>query len=144
MAVYDKYKMSANEWAEQITDDAGQHKHWKDVFDEHPEFFRSSGDGQYSLVMRRAFPRRYHRRLRRLLSEEEYGKLTEDDRGSHISRQPLDNDQMKTLLDAAVIMHAKAVDSVRDWRWWFAPGAAFVASLLTAVFAFIAAWQFKR
>ena len=144
MAVYDEYKMNCEEWSEQITDNKCRSKYWQTVFDEHPEFFRRTKDGGYSLILRRAFPRRYHRKLRKLISEEEYAKLSDKDKDEYISRQPLDTEQMKLLLDSAVIMHAKALEVTRDWRWWFAPGAAFVASFLTAVFAFIAAWQFRK
>ena len=44
MAVYKFYKLSFEEWADRISADKSQADKWKNLFIEHPEFFRLDGN----------------------------------------------------------------------------------------------------
>ena len=40
MGVYEFYKLDFKGWADRITGDEKQAEHWKEIFEQHPEFFR--------------------------------------------------------------------------------------------------------
>jgi len=58
LGTYRFYKLTPEKWSARISGDGGNDKHWKQVFREHPEFFRfSSDDTKVSLVLRRQKPK---------------------------------------------------------------------------------------
>jgi hypothetical protein len=140
MATYDQYRGSPDDWSYRIsgTKDAGPK--WKNVFENHAEFFRKSPDrNQYALAWRRALPSRYDRRVRALVTDEQYYGMSVDDRKEYISRPPLPDAQIKTLIDVATSLHARATEQSRDWRWWVQPLLGFIAAFIGASAAFYAA-----
>jgi hypothetical protein len=55
MALHERYRQSCADWAEWISGDKSRSDYWRQVFDDHPEFFRRSyADDDYSLILRRA------------------------------------------------------------------------------------------
>jgi hypothetical protein len=145
MAVYQRYRVSCETWAFKISGDKKKAGYWKAVFNDHPEFFRPAParPNNYSLVWRQASPRRYNPKTQAVVTEEQYAAMSDLEK-KKLSRQPISESQIKTLTDIALNLHSKELESVRDWRWWFPPAASFGAAVLTAMFAFIAAWQFRR
>jgi hypothetical protein len=135
MALHERYRRSAADWADLRSGDKNKASHWKAVFEQHPEFFRPSINypGDFALVWRRAGNNRYHRRLGRVLDREEYDALTEEDRKRFISRAPVPEGQIKTLLDTAIGLHKNAMEAHRDWRWWTTPASAIVSSFIGAI-----------
>jgi hypothetical protein len=123
MAIHDRYRRSVPDWADLICGDKDAASHWTTIFDDHPEFFRpSSGNpGEYALIWRRAGNNRYHRKLGRILERAEIDELIPEQRERYISRPPVPEAQVKTLLDTAISLHQKAVDAYRDRRWWVTP-----------------------
>lgn len=107
MSLHDKYRHTTEGWADLISGNKEMAAHWKQVFDEHPEFFRKSATyaGQYGLVWRRALK----------------------------ERGPVPENQIKTLLDTAIELHQREIDAFRDWRWWVAPVLAVFSSFIGAV-----------
>jgi hypothetical protein len=143
MAVYGRYRVSCATWADRISGDKEKARHWRTVFEEHPEFFRRSANADnYSLALRRAHPRRFHRGNREILSDEEYEALKDEEK-KDISRAPLQEAQIRILTDIAINLHARAVDAHRDWRWWVAPVLSLFGSFVGAILAFVAAALFK-
>src|SRR5687767_14487112 len=60
LGAYKYYKLDFDEWADRITGDKAKSDYWKDVFKEHPEFFRiSTRQDQVSLVWRRQLPKNF-------------------------------------------------------------------------------------
>ena len=60
MATYKFYKLEFKGWADRISADETLAEHWRQVFQEHPEFFRLDGERKRaSLVWRRQHPKRY-------------------------------------------------------------------------------------
>ena len=54
MGTYKFYKLDFEGWAERITANPNQAPYWKNLFEEHPEFFRLDGERERaSLVWRR-------------------------------------------------------------------------------------------
>jgi hypothetical protein len=119
MALYERSSGKSDFWAECIAGEKGEEAYWESVFSDHPEFFRLSPekDGRYALIWRRALPRRFDRRLMRQLNETEYAKISDDEK-KFISRPPISEEQVKTLIDVAIALHAKALEQSRDYRWW--------------------------
>jgi hypothetical protein len=143
MAVNDRYRMSASDWARMIEGNPNREDYWCDVFVEHPEFFRTSEihPGNYALILRRALPSRYHRKRGIVLTREEYDILTKEERDRYMSRAPLSQDQTKMLLDTAIALHKNAVEAQRDWRWWVPAGLGFVGSLAGAILGGLFHWK---
>src|SRR5258708_8676877 len=63
MAVYSRYRATYETWAFVISGTREKADHWKAVFDDHPEFFKPAPirNASYSLILRRALPRRDRR-----------------------------------------------------------------------------------
>jgi hypothetical protein len=103
MSNYRKYKLLPDEWETKADYQPKSAISWKELFSDHPEFFRVNSNGEVSLIWRKALPH--------------------DDE----SRQPLTQDQVSTLINAALEFHAKAVEQKRDMRWWIPVAVAFLA-----------------
>lgn len=121
-------------WADYISGDKGKADHWREVFDDHPEFFRKSPDNvdHYALIWRRASPRLFYRKEDRLLSKPEYDQLSAEER-TFVSRVRVPDAEIKTLIDIAIELHAKAREQHTDWRWWVPTVASFVGSLVAVL-----------
>ncbi len=118
MGVYKFHMRSFDDWAESISGDNSKGSFWRNIFEEHPEFFRLDTAGQLaSLVWRRQFPRRFHVDRQQVLSEQEYAALSPQEK-ERVSRAPLSPSDIKTLIDAAIKLHSRAVDIQRENRWW--------------------------
>ena len=131
MAIYERYRRSVSDWADLISGDKDSASHWKEIFDDHPEFFRPSvvHPGDYSLVWRRAGNSRYHRRLGKIMDQVEVDLLPEEERRRYITRPPVPEGQIKTLLDTAINLHQHATEAQRDRRWWITPVTAIVSTI---------------
>jgi hypothetical protein len=131
MAFHGRYRRSSADWAALISGDTGKESHWKAVFDEHPEFFRPSAanPGEYALVWRRARSNQYHRKMGRILELAEIDGLSPEQRNRYLSRPPVPEAEVKTLLDTAINLHQKEVEARRERRWWITPVIAIVAAL---------------
>lgn len=124
MATYKFYKLSHEDWADRIAADKAQCDKWKQIFLQHPEFFRlDSAREKASLVWRRQFPKRFDVDEMRVISNDEYEVLT-DVQKLRISRVPLAASDIKTLIDTAVNLHSRALEEQKDRRWWVALASA--------------------
>jgi hypothetical protein len=133
MGVYKFHMREFGEWAESISGDSSKAEHWKRVFEEHPEFFRLDTTRQLaSLVWRRQFSKRYHVDLERQLSDEELRALSPKDT-ARVSRTPLSPADIKTLIDAAINLHSRAVELQREGRWWVPLASSAVGGLVGAI-----------
>lgn len=136
MSMHERSSLSCFEWAKAISGDHLKEDHWRSVFEAHSELFRGSPDDEdhYALIWRRALPRRYYRPGRCMLSDEDFQKLPFD-KQTLVSRPPIPETQVKTLVEIAISLHAKQHDELRDQRWWFAPIMGFCGSVLGALIA---------
>lgn len=124
MATYKFYKLPFSGWADRISADESQAEKWRQVFQQHPEFFRlDSAKEKASLVWRRQFPKRFHVDEARVLSAKEYDALTSEQK-TRISRTPLTPSDIKALVDTAVNLHSRALEHQKDKRWWIALASA--------------------
>lgn len=116
MAMSERSSLDCRQWAEVISGDVTKDTYWRLVFREHTELFRESPDNEdhFALIWRRALPRRFYRPERRLLSQEEYDLLSCDQR-QWVSRPPVPEDQLKTLIDIAVTLHARQQEQGKSW-----------------------------
>lgn len=127
MATYKFYKLDFAGWADRISADQTQADKWKNVFLEHPEFFRlDSARLRASLVWRRQFPKRFDVDEQRVLSNEEYEQRIHANPQSYarISRVPLSATDIKMLVDTAVNLHSRALEHQKDKRWWLVLASA--------------------
>lgn len=118
MSIYRFYKLDFAEWSDRISGDPKKHEHWKQVFEEHPEFFRlDAARRKASLVARRQHPKNYDVDTRRTVETEEFRSMPESKK-ARISRSPLSHGEMASLIQTAVELHARSVDQAKDRRWW--------------------------
>ncbi|TGR88746.1 N-carbamoyl-L-amino acid amidohydrolase [Mesorhizobium sp. M2D.F.Ca.ET.223.01.1.1] len=131
MSTNERSSLPCEDWAEGISGNKAKSTHWQKVFDEHPEFFRRSPnyEGYYALIWRRASPRLFFRKEGRLLTQAEYNGLPDLDK-TLVSRPPVPTQQIKTLIDLAVELHAKAREQHTDWRWWVPIVTSFLGSFI--------------
>ncbi|MBC8285836.1 MAG: N-carbamoyl-L-amino acid amidohydrolase [Nitrospinae bacterium] len=116
MSVYKFYKLDFSHWATRISGQKDKDIYWKNIFMQHPEFFRLSEDKcKASLVWRRTRPRRYDVDQEKVISNEDYENLSDKAR---ISRSPLDNSDISTLINAAIHLHSEEIANKKDARWW--------------------------
>jgi len=134
MALNVRSSQSSKEWAHNISGDEKRAVHWREVFDDHPEFFRKSPDNadHYALIWRRASPRLFYRREDRLLTQPEFDKLSLGDQ-AYVSRVRVPEGEIKTLVDVAIELHSKARQQQVDWRWWVPVVASFAGALLAVL-----------
>lgn len=124
MSTYKFYKLPFAEWADRMSADESLAEKWKQIFLEHPEFFRlDSAKEKASLVWRRQFPKRYDVDAERVLTSAEYNALTAEQK-SRVSRVPLSSSDIKALVDTAVNLHSRALEHQKDKRWWVALASA--------------------
>src|SRR5271168_3375785 len=110
MGVYKYHLRTFDHWAQAISFDASKGAHWRTVFEEHPEFFRLDTERERaSLVWRRQLPKRFDVDAERQLSKEELATLPPEAR-KRVSRAPLSPSDIKTLVDAAINLHTRAVE----------------------------------
>lgn len=126
-------------WARRIDGDASKAGAVRGVFEEHPEFFRIDSQEHGSLVWRRQHRKLFDVDRNVEISRVDYEQLTPEQK-QRVSRTPLDPDQVATLINAAIELHARAVAQEAARRWWLTPvvslasafGGALVGGLLVA------------
>ena len=117
MGTYRSYKLNFENWADRINGDGGLADHWEKVFQEHPEFFRlDRGRTEASLVWRRQFPKLFDLSSRTEISTKEFRDL-QDQYKEDISRRPLSDSEIKTLIDTATNLHSRAVEADKHEQW---------------------------
>ncbi|KAB7732002.1 N-carbamoyl-L-amino acid amidohydrolase [Rudanella paleaurantiibacter] len=139
MGTYKFYKLPFDKWADRISGTTDSGIYWKEVFEEHPEFFRLDGNREKaSLVWRRQYPKRYHVDQEKKLSQSEYEKLSEKDKQERISRVPLTSEDIKALVSTAISLHSRALEEEKESRWWIpllvSGGGGLLGALLGAFF----------
>lgn len=118
MGTYKYYKMDFSGWADRIEGDEKNGDHWQKVFEQHPEFFRlGGGRKKASLVWRRNYQKRYDVDQEEKISREKYKSLN-DSQKKRISRIPLNNSDISTLINTAINLHSGEIDHKKDSRWW--------------------------
>jgi hypothetical protein len=117
-ATYKFYKLDFEGWADRISADKTRASHWERVFVEHPEFFRLDSERKRaSLVWRRQYPKRYSVDMRKDITDQEFDLMTEEQK-RRVSRTPLSAADIKTLLDTAINLHSRALESKKDNLWY--------------------------
>ena len=120
MATYKFYKADHSTWAKRIEGNESNGEYWKTIFEDHPEFFRlGGGRNKASLVWRRNYQKLYNVDLEEKISREKFKALTDEQR-VRISRVPLSNDDISTLINTAINLHSSEIDHKKDSRWWVA------------------------
>jgi hypothetical protein len=140
MGSYKFYKLTFEGWADRISGSKDSAEHWRVVLQEHPEFFRLNSDRtKASLVWRRQFRKNFSVEAGQQLSADELAEVGED-RDARVSRAPLDSDQIKTLIDAAIELQGGAIEAQRERRWWVPLVIGVTGSLIGFFGAVLAAY----
>jgi hypothetical protein len=114
MGTYPWAKREVDSWAKKL----GDHKsggNWKVVFKDHPEFF-SLVEEQACLRWRFGYRRNYDVYEEKILTEDEIGALSEEKK-NEITRKPLENEQVETLIKTAIELHSRAIAHEQEKRW---------------------------
>ena len=107
--------------------------YWENIFREHPEFFRvDSTNRNASLVWRRTYQKLYNVDSEEKISREEFRNLTTDQK-KRISRSPLTNSDISTLVNAAINLHSREIDHKKDARWWITGALSLLGVVLGAL-----------
>ena len=101
-------------WSEKLGNPLSA-KDWNKIFEEHPEFFRVSGEW-VSLRWRHGYDRNFNVELNRELSHAEVEALTEDQKDK-LTRKSLTSDQIEALMKTAIELHSRAVAHAQERRW---------------------------
>jgi hypothetical protein len=118
MATYKFYKMDYAGWADRITGEENTAFHWREVFEQHPEFFRlDSKKKMASLVWRRQHQKLFDVDNEDKISRDEYLSLAPAQK-ERISRMPLESDEIAMLIKAAIDLHSRELEHKKDSRWW--------------------------
>jgi hypothetical protein len=99
----------------------------KDVFEQHPEFFRIDSQGNGTLVWRRQHQKLFDVDKGAQIPRAEYERLTSTEK-QRVSRTPLESDQIATLINAAIELHTRAVAQEAARQWWITPVASVVSA----------------
>lgn len=113
------YKFASREvdnWSESIGRGPLSAKSWREVFEQHPEFFRIRDDF-ISLVWRRASERLYDTATGKEITRAEAEGLSEEARGQ-LSRAPLTPEQVTSLIEVAIKLQTQAISRRQELRWW--------------------------
>jgi len=141
MGKYKYYQLNFEKWAYRITGKKNQEKIWEKIFKEHPEFFRvSAKEKRASLAWRRTYPKRYNVDTEQKISHAEFKSLT-DEQKKRISREILTNEDIRTLINTAIDLHASALKKSQDERWWIHLALPFAGAILGAFISQIPAIQ---
>lgn len=118
MSTYKFYKLDFAGWSMRITGVESNADYWRNVFVEHPEFFRINSDQQkVSLVWRRSYKRNFHVDMEQTLTSEQVKNLSENEKATRLSRSPLTNGDTATLISTAIDLHSRAIASEQEKRW---------------------------
>jgi hypothetical protein len=89
---------------------------WTEVFGDHPEFFRINDEGGVTLRWRHGYDRSFRPSELRELSFSELEALSAEQR-KDLSRKPLTDGQIETLLKTAIELHTRSVAYAQERRW---------------------------
>ncbi len=132
MGTYKFYKLSFAKWSDRIYGDESKADHWKQVFKDHPEFFRlDSRQEKASLVWRRQHQKLFDVDKEVKIKKEEFKRLSDSER-KRISRLPLESNELATLISTAIDLHSRALESKKDNRWWLTSAIALAGVILGA------------
>ena len=132
LGIYKFYKLKVEDWTDRIGVDPESAQEWMTIFKEHPEFFRvGSSEKKVSLVWRRAYQKRFDVDTERLITREEY-RSRDTKAQSRVTRAPLEDAQITTLVRTAIDLHDRAMAHRREARWWIPIAAGFLGIALGA------------
>jgi hypothetical protein len=133
MGSYKFYKLDFSEWADRIEGKVENGEYWKLIFQQHPEFFRlDRKEERASLVWRRNYQKLYNVDQEEKITREAYRALT-DELKQRISRTPLTNEDISTLLNTAINLHSREIDHKKDSRWWISGAIGLAGVILGAI-----------
>ncbi len=128
MSIYKFYKLDFEGWSDRISGDPGNGEHWKQVFVEHPEFFRlDAARKKASLVARRQHPKNYDVDARKQIERNEFQTIDASQK-ARISRNPLSQEEIASLIQTAIELHSRALEQAKDRRWWLPVLTAFIGA----------------
>lgn len=133
MGVYRFYKLDFAGWADRISGDRNQADKWEKVIADHPEFFRiDQTKTKASLVWRRNNSKNYDVDTRAEIPKADFLALSAKQK-TRISRSPLGNNDISTLINSAINLHSRALQQRQDKRWWFPIAIGIVAGIVSFI-----------
>lgn len=114
MGTYPWASRLVDKWTEKLGNPISG-ANWKQIFQEHPEFFRLNND-YASLRWRHGSDRTYDADKGRELPESERKSLNKEEE-DNLTRKPLDSNQIETLVNTAIELRSRAVAHAQEKRW---------------------------
>ena len=138
LGTYRYYKVGFEYWQKRIKARPKSDADWKQVFLEHPEFFRvSEKENNVCLLLRRARRRNYHVDTGRTLSKKDRRELPESERENKITRAALEVGEVRMLLDVAIDLHGRAIAHQAEVRRFWVLIPSILASATAIAVAII-------
>jgi hypothetical protein len=123
--------------------DSGHRNKWRQIFAQHPEFFklyRLNGEEKIALRWRFAQAIDYDPRSGELLSPTDLDKLKRNnDFFSKYTRRPLSADQIDVLIKTAIDLHSRVIAAQQDRRWHWSVLGTIIASVIGLIAVIAAA-----
>jgi len=116
MGTYKFASREVDKWSESLGRGPLSAKNWREVFEQHPEFFRIR-DELVSLVWRRASERLYDTVAGKEITKAEADALSDADK-QKLSRAPLSPEQVTSLIEVAIKLQTQAISRRQELRWW--------------------------
>ena len=139
LSAYDKYaSRGLDEWESQLGKPCAPGG-WRQVFTEHPEFFRchdKEGKAWAAMRWRWALDRDYDPASGRSLVSDDLQVASKEQR-ERLTRPPLTAEQIETLMSTAVKLHATAIERARHARWWV---PVIIPAVTTIIGILLGAW----
>ena len=141
MASRKRPEAKIEDWAYEFdrNDDAVTVARWTAVFKDHREFFltyRLPGEKGLKAALRWRYAfKTFDAESGKEYKPAEIETLPEEQRWS-LTTKPLSGEQIQTLLNTAIGLHARAMEELRESRWWV-PVFAAILGFIGAIFAVI-------
>jgi hypothetical protein len=136
LGTYKFYKISLEYWDGRMKNKPKSADSWKQLFIDHPEFFRySEEEGNVCLIMRRARPKNYNVDTGEIIDRAELEKMTGKAK-ERISREHLSPSEIATLMNVAIDLHNRSIAHEEERRWkitLLAPAMGMIGVILGAL-----------
>jgi hypothetical protein len=149
MAAAERPERKIKDWAYELdrSDDTATIDRWTSVFQDHREFFltyRLAGEEDLKAALRWRYAfKTFDSKSGKEYTPAEINALPKEQRWS-LTTKPFAGEQVQTLLNTAISLHTRAMEELRESRWWvpaFAALLGFVGAIFGAILSVLLGLQ---
>lgn len=118
LGTYRFYKVGFDYLNDRVKETPKSAKSWKQLFREHPEFFRvSDEENNVCLILRRARAKNFNVDTEEKITRDERKALLKEQK-KRISREPLTTSEVATMMSTAIELHGRTIAQQEERRWY--------------------------